>query len=331
MKYKKITVLSALTYFIMLVFSTTAEVSEISDKRALFTKDKEATLIAALVSHEVAPYKEALKGFQEVMSAKGSSYEVIVYQDVPLAEEKRAALAEELKAIKPDLVLSVGTEATKLAAQRIKGVPIIFSMALISNVMSLRGTNNNLTGASINIPVEDQLEELSNILPEVKKVGLICDSDYYNKYVANQVELLLKETGIELITRFVKDESEVFKALDSILSEIDIFLYMPDQVIFSDKTMKFIMSESAKRKVPLIAPSPRFIEEGALIALGCDYRDIGRQSAELALEAIEGKPVSQIPISQARSTHLYLNLRAAKSINLDISPEAISHADKIIE
>jgi putative ABC transport system substrate-binding protein len=85
-----------------------------------------------------------------------------------------------------------------------------------------------------------------------------------------------------------------------------------------------------KTGVPFIGLSSAFVKAGALMALSCDYTDIGIQAAETAKRILDGENPKDIPIAVPRKVLLCINMRTAKHIGLNIPTSIIELADEVI-
>ncbi len=84
-------------------------------------------------------------------------------------------------------------------------------------------------------------------------------------------------------------------------------------------------------RIPLFAGDVDWVERGAVGALGFDYEELGHQTAAVINRIFAGESPANIPITQAESTVLYVNAKAADAMGLQLSPGFIARADEIIE
>ena len=78
--------------------------------------------IAVFKSRDVVPYNAAAAGFRKSLEEKGITPELTVY-DMQGSEEEGARICEEIKSRNPALVLTLGSEATRAAQERINIIP----------------------------------------------------------------------------------------------------------------------------------------------------------------------------------------------------------------
>jgi putative ABC transport system substrate-binding protein len=140
--------------------------------------------ILAVQSIRVAPYEEAIKGFESACNVK--------LQRLVISDLQGRDVVKKIREIRPDLVLAIGMDAL-LRVKRIKNIPIVYLMVLNSQSM-LAG--ENITGVSMNIPQEKQLTALLQILPDLKNIGLLYDPDRTG-HLAKSAQDAAGKTGIK--------------------------------------------------------------------------------------------------------------------------------------
>jgi len=59
------------------------------------------------------------------------------------------------------------------------------------------------------------------------------------------------------------------------------------------------------------------VEKGCIAAYGIDYTELGKKSAQIIIDIIEGKKPSEIPIVYYRDTKLYINKAAFKRMEFN--------------
>ena len=102
---------------------------------------------------------------------------------------------------------------------------------------------------------------------------------------------------------------------------------MADSTVFSsDRSVELLLRWSLEQKVPFMGLSPAFVKAGALLALSVDYKDVGMQCGEQAVQVLAGQRPAAVSITVPRKVTLYLNLNAAKAIGVTIPPQTMEGA-----
>lgn len=292
----------------------------------------ERTVVMAVIkSQDIKPYNIALEGFNKALEEEGIKALTFNY-DMKGWEEEGRKIAQEVISKKPDIVLTLGTKATRIALQDIKDFPVVFSAVLnpidSGLVKSLKCSGNNLTGASVDIPVKTQFEWLKEVVPNVKKIGVLYNPDE-TKVVINDASKIAETMKLKLIAVPVYSQKDVPKATKDLVRKIDALWAVADSTVFIPQSTKFILLHTLRMKIPFMGLSSGFVNIGALLALSCNYEDIGRQSGELAVRILAGEKPSTIPITVPRKTFLSLNLRVARQIGLNIPSHIVDKAHEV--
>lgn len=294
----------------------------------------EEIVIAIIKCHDIEPYNAALKGFNKYLRTRGIKALLLNY-DMKWSEEEGRKITKEVISKKPDLVLTLGTRATQIALRDIKDLPIVFSAVLnpvdSGLAKSMKSSGNNLTGASMDIPVKTQFEWLKKVVPNVKKIGALYNPDE-TKAVIDEASKIAETMKLRLIAMPVYSERDVPKATQNLTRKIDALWAVADSTVFSSpQSAKFIILHTLRARIPFIGLSRAFVRAGALLALSCNYEDVGRQSGELAVRILAGEKPSRIPITVPRKISLSLNLRVAEQIGIKIPSYIVDKADEVFK
>jgi putative ABC transport system substrate-binding protein len=220
----------------------------------------------------------------------------------------------------PQLYITFGTSATKIIQELIKDVPVVFSM--VSEPLQ---NGINVPGVSLDIDPSLKLSKLKNILPGVKRIGII----YSEKTVSVRDKLsgLCSQIDFQLIDRKIGSAKEFIETFKDISKEIDCFMMIADADVYFPKAVDFMLQESLNRKMPVIGLSSIYTKAGALISFDCDYRDIGAQTAEIALAIYTGKKPDTLTLLP-RKVSFSLNLKVAEMIGIEFPAEILREASE---
>jgi len=281
--------------------------------------------VAVLLSSDADEYKEALRGFKET-----AGHQVVAVYDMDADPDLgRKQLGDIERKVKPDLIFAVGTWALQAVAGR-TDLPVVYAMVL--NPPSVLGPGaKNVTGASMNVPVEQPLRALKQLGPQVKRIGVI-----YNKtrtgYLVREAEAVAREEGLTLVAREVASAKDVIPALESLQDGIDALWIVPDETILAQAVVQQMLLFSYRRKIPVIGLSDRHAQMGALLSLSfASSEDIGRQAGEAARAVLGGKAPGQIPYTTARKTNFIVNLKAAQKLGVEIPRQVVARATSVIQ
>ncbi|HAS2651662.1 TPA: ABC transporter substrate-binding protein, partial [Vibrio cholerae] len=179
----------------------------------------------------------------------------------------------------------------------------------------------NVTGLSDLSPVEQHVELIKEILPNVKSIGVV-----YNPGEANAVSLmeLLKlsaaKHGIKLVEATALKSADVQSATQAIAEKSDVIYALIDNTVASAIEGMIVAANQAK--TPVFGAATSYVERGAIASLGFDYYQIGVQTADYVAAILEGKEPGSLDVQVAKGSDLVINKTAAEQLGITI-PEAV--------
>jgi putative ABC transport system substrate-binding protein len=251
-------------------------------------------------------YTEAIEGFWEVMGSSGYSKEKDSCE-YHLAKDNQAKIMQAIKDKRPKLIFTVGNSAAKTFAE--SNVPVVFAMVLdpvkYKIVDSLENPGHNITGVTLDIPVENQLRAMKETIPNLRYIGVI--------YSANSAELvvkgreIVKEMGLDVITQAVREKDEVIKAFDRLLdSKIDILWFLPDSTVLRGRNKGNLLERAKQKKIPVYGLTTAYLkgEAGATLSVSADFKDVGKEAGESAIKVLNG--ATNIAVKPPRKSVIYV-------------------------
>ena len=280
--------------------------------------------VVVVVSQDAPPYRAALTSFQRAMGAEKKPVEVRIVQlqgDSSRAPQVMGSLA------KVDLILTLGTLATRESLRRSHDVPVVAGMILSPE--ELAGAPN-ATGVFLQFPVETELEWLARLVPSIRRVGIIYHSDESKARVA-QAERLAPGVNLAIQAYQIDRPQELPDALKNLADRADALWGVTDPMVFNPETAKSLLLFSFRHQIPLIGHSTPWVKAGALYALDRDYADIGAQCAEMAEKILDGQSVGSLPPVPPRKVRYTLNRRTAQQMKIGLSERALRDAAEVVE
>jgi putative ABC transport system substrate-binding protein len=290
-----------------------------------------SALVFAVKSSDIEPYNAALRGVREVFEDSGFRVRIEEF-DLDGNESRWGTVLKKVREERPNLIITFGTFATKMAKGDIKNMPIVFSTVLNPEesgiVNSLSSPNGNITGSSIDIPIETQFYHILQMVPSAKRVGVLYNPRETGSII-NRAREVAAQKGLTLIAEIVRDEASLPKAIDNIMGKIDVLWSVADGTVFSPPAVQQIIIEAIKHRVPFMGISPSFVKAGALFSMKWDDADIGRQAGEVALRIISREEPSGIPVTTPRKVSLSINLKTAEAIGVEV-PRDLSKGAEVV-
>ncbi|CAM3225945.1 ABC transporter substrate-binding protein [Streptobacillus ratti] len=215
---------------------------------------------------------------------------------------------------KVDLIYAIATPTAQVAQNSTEEIPIVISA--VTDAKSSGLINKNVTGVLDIVDIEKQILLLKDIMPQIKKLGVIYSSGEQNSVI--QVENLKKITvkyGIELIEKSVSQINEIAIATESILKEVDALYTPTDNLVAS--TINVIADKAKETKKITLGAEKSHVDSGILMTLGIDYYELGKEAGKIAIRVINGEKPEDIEIKGMDNLKFEYNKDTAKLLGLE--------------
>jgi len=241
--------------------------------------------VALLVERGASTYQQAAQGFQQAFANTDRVEQIYL-------DESSGALEPSLDRLRrnpPRLVVAIGTQAARTARERLPNLPILYCLALRPIQNQLVGAN--IGGIALDVELSRQFENIRRALPNLRRIGVVYD-ELTSGTLVRQAQQYLR-SNVPLVVRDARTPQEAAREIQDLLSNVlgseDAFWLLWDSVTANPANFKLLVELSLRFKVPLIAPARPFVEAGALISVGANYEQAGRQVAVMAQQVLRGQ------------------------------------------
>lgn len=282
--------------------------------------------VAVLLTADVDEYRRALRGVKATLR-----HAVVAEYDMEGDFERgRKAMAEIRNKIKPELIVAIGVWALQVAARESTDIPVVYAMVL-NPPSVIDPTMTNITGASMNVPVDQSIRLFKQLSPLIRRIGVIYNPTKTG-YLVQRAQAAARAQGLQLLGHEVSSAKEAIAALESMQDSIEALWILPDETTLAPPVVQQMLLTSYRKRIPLLGLSESQVQMGALLSLSfASGEDIGRQAGELSNAILGGKAAGAIPYTTARQLRLAVNLKAAQKLGLEIPRTLIERADRVIQ
>jgi putative tryptophan/tyrosine transport system substrate-binding protein len=274
--------------------------------------------VAVLVERGASTYQLAVQGFRREFG------DALDPEQIEIDETGRLSrgAVEEWRRNPPRLVVAIGTRAARAAHEQMSNFPILYCLALQPMENRLVGTN--IGGIVLDVEFSRQFENIRKLLPGLHHIGVVYD-ELATGALVKQVQQYLGP-GLPIIARNARTpreaEREILDLFNNVLGPGDAFWLLWDPVSANPANFRTLVELSLKNKIPLIVPARPFVEAGALISVGANYEEAGRQLAQMAQQVLAGSahPGDFQAVAPAELT-VTINAEVAQQLGVPIPPD----------
>lgn len=278
-------------------------------------------------------FTDMREGFIAQMNAKGydDSNTEFIYKNAQGDASNLNTICQQMVSDGVDLVATIATPATQAMVNMKSDIPVVFisvSDPVGAGILSdMNAPENNATGTSNAIPVEDIFGLADELTPGIEKYGILYTSGEVNAVnTANSAKEYLDAAGIGYEEIVVTNSSEVQQAAQQLCSECDAIFVPNDSVIQS--AMPVVTAAAREAKVPVYGSSAVMVDEGAFATVAVSDTEIGAASADMAVEILQGKTAAEVPSVVVPATATVINKTTMEALGITVeSAEGITFVE----
>ena len=266
------------------------------------------------------------KGFEEGKNLK------IDYQNAQGDISIAKTISDQFVTSNVDMIFAIATSSLQASYNATKDIPIVFTAVTdpieAGVAKSWESSDTNVTGTSDMVSMEEQLNLLITLVPDIKTVGVIYNSSEANSLA--QVQELKKEAdkkGIDIKEISVTTVNEINQNLNSAIGSIDALYAPTDNTVAS--AYDLVGNICVNKKVPILCGEEAGVSKGGLCSIGIDYFKLGKEAGYKAAEILNGTEPSDIKITTLSDMSITINTDVAEKLNITIPEDIDAKANKV--
>lgn len=281
----------------------------------LFVPQAFAARIAVVLSENSLPYQEAYQAMQAEW--QGTPHEFYVVY----AEGLSPSLVGGAQ-----LVVTVGVRAAEAVAALPLRAPVLAALVprqwylRIGKALLAEGGRREVSAIYVDQPFERQALLIRTALPDVRRVGVLLGADQAG--LLHELEAAMQANRLTLVPALLPGDGRLLATLEGLLPMVDLFLAVPDPLVFSSATAHSLFLTSYRYRTPVMGYSRSMTRAGALLSLHASPAQIGLQAAETAVAALQGATVRLPPPAFPAYFSVSVNDKVGRSLGVPLAPEA---------
>jgi putative tryptophan/tyrosine transport system substrate-binding protein len=247
------------------------------------------------------------------------------------------SMAAELVASKVDVLVGVGTATAPYAKNATTTIPVVLTVApdpvaakLVDSFARPGGNVTALTYFAGELAGK-RLQLLKDSIPGLSRVGLLVNPNALitRPYIEDS-QVAAAKLGLTLHVFEARSVDELEPAFDKMAAAgMQAVAIMTDSLFFQGRAI--IPKLALERRLPTCAFSRETLEPGALISYGPDILTVLRRTAIYVDKILKGAKPGELPVDQPTKFQLFINLKTAKALGIELPAALLTNADELIE
>lgn len=279
-------------------------------------EDKTTITVNQFVSHVAldAAYNGLVKGLEERNILPNKARIIIANAQGNIGNS--AQIAKHQASIKPRFMVAIATPSAQVI-MKAKTDSSTLAFLAVSDPEAVNLINrDDVIGVADNPPIEELMEKITQIFPDIKNIGVIFNYGEINSVkTVEKLEKILGNRNITLKKIAITNSNEIKNAFNKLIGEVDLIYIPQDNTVVS--ALASMVSMSRANKIPLVANDPTLVDQGVMMALGTNYFRSGEQLGNMIADIIEGKELGE-NIQNTNIKELKINDEMVKEFDIVI-------------
>jgi len=228
------------------------------------------------------------------------------------------------------LVITNSTPCMAGAAQAIRTIPVVFTVAFSPEQVGINPAPANLYGVYDPLKAGEFADLITECIPGVARIGIPYNNAEPNaEYSVKILSAEFQKRGITLVTASVTSSNDILQAGQYLGGQkIDALVVAADNTVYLG--LPVLVKVANEQHIPLFVADPLQTEKGAAVGFGVDYDQWGYESGLKAVEILKGRAIAN-PIEPIVLYDLTINLEACRQQGLNIPQKILDRASRIIK
>jgi putative tryptophan/tyrosine transport system substrate-binding protein len=278
------------------------------------------------------------QGLSESGYVEGRNVE-IEYRWAENQYDRLPTLAADLVHRQVSVIATIGsTQAVSAAKAATATTPIVFvtggDPVKIGLVASLNQPGGNLTGVTV-LSVEilpKRLELLHELVPTTTVIAVLVNPTNPQQTEAEmrEVQTAARNLGLQLHILTAGTDSDIDAAFAAVMQVRAGALLIGNDAFFNSRSEE-LAARTLRDAVPTIFNLREFTAAGGLMSYGASLTDAYRQAGVYIGRIVKGETPADLPVVQSTKVELFINLKTAKALGINVPLPLLGRADEVIE
>jgi putative ABC transport system substrate-binding protein len=248
-----------------------------------------------------------------------------------------AGLVNELNAANVDVIVTFGYPAALAAKNSTRATPVVVTGAgdpvatgLVDGLARPGGNLTGVTELSTDLSAK-RLEILRDAVPNLRRVAMLWNADDLGMTLRYQsAQSAAGVLGVKVQALGVREPDDFDHAFAEMRREPpQAILMVSDALTMLNR--KHVVEFANVNRLPTIFENGAVVRDGGLMSYGPKQSEIGERAGDLAGRILRGARPADLPLELPTHFEFLVNLKAARSLGIELPPTLVSRADEVIE
>jgi putative ABC transport system substrate-binding protein len=247
-------------------------------------------------------------------------------------------LAADLAHREVSVITTIDGSASALAAKAATStIPVIFRIGAdpvaLGLVASLNRPGGNVTGVtSLTVEVgPKRLEVLHQLVPTATVMALLLNpTSPFAETLTRDLQAAARMLGLRIHVLNASTDGDITSAFAQLLQLRTAGLVIGSDVFFNSRSQQ-LAARTVRHAMPAVYQYREFVAAGGLMSYGGSLEDSYRLAGIYTGRVLKGEKPADLPIQQSTKVELFINLKTAKALGLEVPPTLLARADEVIE
>ena len=287
------------------------------------------------------PYTDRLRAFRLGLKSTGfteGQNAAIEYRWAEGRNDRLPELTAELVRRQVTVIVAPTTPSVLAAKAATKTIPIVFFTAGdpidLGLVTSLRLPDSNLTGATtLTLEVGQKwVQLLHEMVPSATSLALLVNPTSPNlaKLQSSDLQAAAHRLGLQLHVQQASTDRDFDGAFAGVKRlRAGGLVISSDSFFFSQSHQ--LASLALQHAVPSIFGFREFVTAGGLMSYGGSLTESFRWVGVYTGRILKGEKPADLPVQQSTKIELFINLKTAQTLGLEVPPTLLTRAEDVVE
>jgi len=277
------------------------------------------------------------RGLSETGYVEGRNV-TIEYRWADGQNDRLPSMAVDLVRRGVNVIVTGGTPATLAAKAATTTIPIVFIISTdpvaAGLVASLNRPGGNVTGVTgLNVELAPKkLELLHELFPSATTLALLVNptNPIAAENQSRTVAAAARTLGLQVHILHSSTEGDFDPVFARFAQTSAGALVIGSDLFFTSRSER-LAALGLRHAVPSIYQFREFAEAGGLMSYGGSITDWGHQAGIQTGRILAGVKPADLPVHQATKLELFINLKSAKALGVEVPATLLARADEVME